>query len=128
MEAYLRALSSSSTAFVMQDATLLNHYMPIFLYCVTVKSALGALTDSSSKNRVALAQSHHVNLFNDLVMAAHNFLVATFWARKPISLLFVPTYVSVFVPSPNRSPKYGLPSLPVIKHFASRVRAACQGM
>lgn len=118
LEAYLRSLSSSAAAFSIADDLMLRHWAKVAVPCMT--------------NRYSAA----------VQIAGHDFYVAPFLARKGISPLFVPTYVALLIPTgggatssgPVRreegggSGKYGEPSMALVKHFATVVRTACQGL
>ncbi|CCW63883.1 unnamed protein product, partial [Phytomonas sp. EM1] len=65
-----------------------------------------------------------------LALAAHDFLIAAFTARKGVSAWFVPTYINVFIPTAavDSGLEGGGPSLGLLERFASCVRAVCQGL
>lgn len=107
LEGYLRSLSTSSTAFAISDEVMLAHWIEVTLPALT--------------NPVSAA----------LALAAHDFLVAPFLAQKTISALFVPTYVTVLIPTrsaTDEGSKYGEPPVVLVQRFAAVVRAACQGL
>ncbi|GET93549.1 hypothetical protein, conserved [Leishmania tarentolae] len=113
-EGYLRSMATASAANAVSDELMLQHWVDIALPAIT--------------NR------HSVTLS----IAGHDFLVAAFRAEKYVSPLFVPTYISLYVPSAELSSTGGggvgqrsaYPPLPlsVIQHFARMVRTACRGI
>ncbi|ESL06540.1 hypothetical protein TRSC58_05784 [Trypanosoma rangeli SC58] len=102
-EAYVRAFASSAVAFAMGEMTMLRHWVDTSLRCI--------------RNPLSGALS----------LAGLDFFSAAFLSKRAIAPLFVPTYVALMVPVTNNR-RYNEPPLFLVRHFAKRVRAICQGV
>lgn len=103
LEAYLRAFASGAVVTVMEEETLLKHWVDVSLRCIT--------------NRLSGA----------LAVAGLTFLSAVFLSKRAVAPLFVPTYVELMVPTSQPS-RYGEPPLYLTRRFAKTVRACCQAL
>nr|CCC94072.1 unnamed protein product [Trypanosoma congolense IL3000] len=103
LEAYLRAFASDAIVIVMNEELLLKQWVDLSLRCI--------------KNPLSGA----------LAIAGLDFLSAVFLSKRAIAPLFVPTYISLMIPT-LQSSRYGNPPLFLARHFAKTVRACCQAL
>lgn len=103
-EAYLRAFASTAAGFAAREDLVLEHWINIAMTVLARPLNMG------------------------LAIAAHDFFIAPLMASRPLSLLFVPTYVAVFIRGHGGSRRYPVPPLALVQHFSRCSRVVCQGI
>ena len=99
-------------------------------YCSTLREkdfVRRVANDTLVKSWVPLSLSGITNTMSvRLAEAAHDVLVAPMIHKRSVAPIFAPTYTSLF--APDVQSRYGPPSLPLLRRFATHVRRVCQGL